>query len=126
VDISLLDDDITQIDADTELDALICRGFGIALAHAALDRYRASDRFDDTWKLDQDTVAGGLDNPAFVLGYLRVSQLAPESPKPRQSAGFILTHQSAVPGDIARENGRQSTLDPFYSHRTSLPEFTLR
>jgi hypothetical protein len=58
----LIDPEIAE---HKELDALICRDFGIALGHAALNCHRASDRFDDTRELDQDAVAGGLDDAAF-------------------------------------------------------------
>src|SRR5262249_33102980 len=117
---------IAQIDADAKLDALICRDFGIALARGALDRHRASDRFDDTRELDQDAVAGRLDDPTLVPGNLRVDQFAPQRPEPRQGAGLVLAHQPAVPRYITREDGRQSALDPLCGHGASLPEFTLR
>src|SRR5262249_49382822 len=84
VDVPLFDDDIAQIDADAKLDALICRDFVIALARGALDRHRTSHRFDDAGKFHQQSVAGGLDDAAFVLGYFRVDQLAPEYSEARQ------------------------------------------
>ena len=123
---SLFDNHIAQIDADAELYALICRNFGIALAHAALDRHRASDRLDDARELDQQPVAGRLDDAALVLGDLGIGQLASQSPEARQGAGLVLAHQPAVPRDITRENRRQSALDPLFRHRASLVQLTLR
>jgi hypothetical protein len=61
-----------------------------------------------------------------VFGEFPVDELTPVRLEACQCAGLILAHQPAVTRDIARENGRQSTLDPFYSHAASLPEFTLR
>ena len=70
VDVAVLDDDVARIDADAELDALVLRGRGVARRHALLHRDRAGDGFDDARELDEDAVAGGLDDAALVLGDL--------------------------------------------------------
>ena len=53
---------------------------GIALGHPALHLGGAAQRVDDAGELDQQAVAGGLDDAAAVLGDLRVDQLAPDAP----------------------------------------------
>src|SRR5205085_8641855 len=63
-------------------------------------------------ELDQDAVAGRLDDAALVLGDLWVDQFAAMGSKPRESAGFVLAHHAAVAGDIGGENGRKPALDP--------------
>ena len=73
----LLDDDVAEIDADAELDAPLRRHAGIALRHRALHLDRASHGIDDAGELDEQAVAGGLDDAAAVLGDLGVRQLAP-------------------------------------------------
>jgi hypothetical protein len=67
-----IDDYIANIDADSELDAFLRRDIGVAFNHAALNVDGATHRVDDTSKLDEHAVAGGLDNAAAVLGDLRV------------------------------------------------------
>ena len=46
-------------------------------------------RLDHTRELDQDAVAGRLDDPALVFGYFRVDQLAAERPQARQGSGLV-------------------------------------
>src|ERR1700676_604353 len=67
VDGVAVDDDVAEVDADTELDAVVHRYIGVALCHAALDIDRASHRIDDTSKFDEHAVASGLDDAAVVL-----------------------------------------------------------
>ena len=79
-DVAVLDDDVAEIDADAELDALLRGDTGIALGHPALHRDGAAHRIDDAGEFDQQAVAGGLDDAAAVLGDVRVDQLAREAP----------------------------------------------
>ena len=123
----VFDDHIAQIDADAELDALICRDSGIALAHrraASPPRKRPPRRRS----------ANSTNNPSPVVLTMRplcsaifgIDQLAAQRPEARQRAGLVLAHQPAVPRDIGRENRRQSALDPHFRHRASLVQLTLR
>ena len=75
----ILDDDVAEVDADAELDALLGRDVGIAPRHAGLDLDGALHGLDDALELDQHAVAGGLDQPAVVLGDRRIDQLDPMS-----------------------------------------------
>ena len=75
-DVAVLDDDVADIDADAELDAPLRRHVGVALGHPALHLDGAAHRIDDAGELDQQAVAGGLDDAAAVLGDLRIDQLA--------------------------------------------------
>ncbi len=93
---------------------------GVRLLRSSMPRCtatRAGDRFDDARELDQNAVAGGLDDAALVLGNLRVDQLAAMGAQPRQRAGLVLAHQPAVAGDIGGEDGRKPALDPFSAQR---------
>src|SRR5260221_250486 len=64
VDVVGVDDDVAEIDAHAHLDAPVDRNVGVALGHAALHFDRAAHRIDNAGKLDQDAVAGGLDDAA--------------------------------------------------------------
>ena len=52
-DVVVLDDDVAQVDADAELDALVGRDAGVALGHLALHLDGAAHRVDDAGELDQ-------------------------------------------------------------------------
>jgi hypothetical protein len=72
----------------------------IAIRHPALDRDGTGNGLNDTWELDQEAVSGRLYDPALVFGDFGINQLATMGSKPRESAGFVLTHEAAVTGDI--------------------------
>jgi len=84
----------------------------VALVHPSLDRQRAGDGLDDTREFDQEAVAGGLDDAAFVLGDLGVDQLAAVGAEPSERARLVLPHQPAVARDIGGENDREPPFDP--------------
>src|SRR5215471_13892601 len=73
---------------------------------------RYSIRSSSAREFDQDSVAGRLDDASLVLGDLRVDQIAAQRPEACQSAGLVSFHQTAVSGDIGRQNGREPALDP--------------
>ena len=70
-DVAVLDDDVALVDADAELDAPLGRDVGVALGHLALHLGGAAHRVDHAGELDQQAVAGRLDDAAAVLGDLR-------------------------------------------------------
>jgi hypothetical protein len=47
-----------------------------------------------------------------VLGDFWIDEFAAMGTKARECAGFVLTHEAAVTGDIGGENGRKTTLYP--------------
>src|SRR6185437_10766255 len=75
VDIAVLDNHVSEIDADAEHDFLLFGDAAIALSHAALDGDRTSHGFNDTRELEQ-TISGRLYDTAFVFGYFRVDEFA--------------------------------------------------
>jgi hypothetical protein len=93
VNVAVLDDDVAEIDADTELNALCGRDVGITLGHTLLHCHRAGDGFDNAGKLDKEAVSGGLDNATLVNGDLRIDQLAPVGSEPREGTLLVGTHQ---------------------------------
>jgi hypothetical protein len=70
-DVSILDNDITDMDTHSVLHAII-RSTGVVLAHPALHCDRTRDCLHDTGKLSQDAVAGSFDNPTLMFGNLRI------------------------------------------------------
>ena len=78
VDVALVEDHVAQIDADAELDPSSRRHVGVALGHRPLQLDGAAHRIDDARKLDEQPVAGGLDDAAPMLLDLGVRELAPD------------------------------------------------
>ena len=78
VDVLVVDDDVADVEPDPEFDPPFDRFIGIALGHLALDIDRAAHRIDNTGKLDEQPVAGGLDDAPAMLSDLRIAQFAPD------------------------------------------------
>src|SRR5215831_4204699 len=70
-DVAILDDDVTDIDADAKLDAIVGRHPGVAPGHLALHLDGAAQRIHHTAKFDEQPVAGGFDEAAPALGDFR-------------------------------------------------------
>ena len=66
--VAVLDDDIADIDADAEFDPFRSGDPGIAPGHRLLPFARAAQGVDHAGELDEEAVAGGLDQPAAMLG----------------------------------------------------------
>ena len=67
-DVAVVDDHVTEIDPDTELDPLALRRRRVALGHAALDFDRAAHRVNDTLKFSEQPVTGRFHDAPAVLG----------------------------------------------------------
>ena len=72
IDVVTINDDIANIDADAELDALFCRDIAVALKHAALDVDGAAHRVNHADEFHQHSISGGLNNSAAMFGDLGV------------------------------------------------------
>jgi hypothetical protein len=100
-----LDDDVAEIDADTQLDAIVRLDAGVPRGHPLLHFDRAAHRIDDAGKFHQHAVAGGLDNAAAVLGDLRIEELAAQRFEAFVRAFLVRPHQPRIPRDISGEDG---------------------
>ena len=89
---------------------------GVALGHAALDLDRAAHRVDDAGELDQQAVAGDLDDAAAMLRDLGVDELAPNFLQSGEGSFFIDAHQAGIAGHVGGQDRRQTPLDPFLCH----------
>jgi len=63
-----VDDDVAQVDADTELDALVDRLRLIVRVHRSLHANRTTQRSVCATKFEQHSVTGSLDDPTSVFG----------------------------------------------------------
>ena len=108
-DVAILGDDITLMDADPEVDPPVWRQRGIAFRNGRLQLGRATHRVDDARKLDQQPIAGGLDNPAPMAGDLRVDDFGAQRLESAKRALLVGLDQPRIARDIGRENRRQPT-----------------
>jgi hypothetical protein len=115
-DVAILDDDVADIDAHAKLDAPACGCGGIAGDHLLLHLDRTAYHVDDAGELGKEAVAGRLDDATPMLGDLGIDEFTANRAQRRQGALFIRAHQPRIAGDIDRQNGRQSSLDPTFAH----------
>ena len=87
--VAVLGDDIALVDADAEFDAAVCRSLAIPLGQCGLYLAGTAQGIDDADELDQQPVAGGLDQPAAMLGDLRVDHLGAKRLEPTQRAVLV-------------------------------------
>src|SRR5262249_12373727 len=92
-DVVILDDDVAGIDAHAKFDASLCRFFGVPPGPRALHSARPAHRIADADNPDQPPFAGGLDDPATMLGFLRIPKLAAARPQCGEGAPLTGLHQ---------------------------------
>src|SRR5262249_50775016 len=73
-DVIAVDDDVTLVNADPELDALVLGHLCVAFGHPALDLDSTAEGVHHARELHEHPVPGGLHDPSPVLGDLRVYQ----------------------------------------------------
>ena len=98
-DVAVLDDDVADVDADTELDAMVRRQRGIAFGHRRLHLGRATQRVDNAGELDQQAVAGRLDDAALwaaIFGSISLARSALNRPSVPSSSAPIRREQPAT------------------------------
>ena len=122
-DIIVLDDDVADLDADTELDPPLAGTSALRASTPPPWASTAHRAASSAAEFDQEPVAGVLDDAALVLADVRVDELTAMSFEARQSAGLIRAHQPAVASDIGGDDGRKTALDPL-SAQSSLPRAT--
>jgi hypothetical protein len=79
VEVVALDNHIAEIDADAQFDTVIASDGNVPPGHCLLDLDRAAHPIDYAGELHQHSIAGGLDDPAMVLGDFRIDKFAPQS-----------------------------------------------
>ena len=102
-DVAILDDDVTDIDADAQLDAVLGRRAGVAPGHFVLHFDGTAQCIHHAGELDQEPVAGGLDEAAAVLGEFRIEELAAQRFEAFESAAFVGADQPGVARHIGCE-----------------------
>ena len=69
-DVTAVDNDVPDIDADAKLDPLFLRYTGIAFGHAALNIDSTAHRVYNAAELSEQAIAGVLDDPSAMFAIL--------------------------------------------------------
>jgi len=72
VEIAAFNDDVAEIEANPEGDAVILCDAGVSLGHPVLNLDCAANRVHDARELGQEAIAGVFHGPTPVLGDLRL------------------------------------------------------
>jgi hypothetical protein len=108
--IALLDYNVSNIDADAELDAAVGRDVLVALCHSALHRYGAGDRLYYRRESKQQAVAGCLDDLSLMGGDKRFDQFLAVGFQGHQRTLLVRAHESRVADYISGDDRSKVTL----------------
>ena len=87
---------VSQMNADPELDATVLRYSGVALHHSVLHLDSAAHGIHHAPELDQRPVPRALDHAPVVHGDGRIDQVAAQCPQPRQGAIFVFAGEPTI------------------------------
>jgi len=104
IEVVALDDHVAEVDADAQFDAVVRGDTRVPPGYRLLHRDRTAHRIDDTGKFHQQTVAGGLDDAAAVLGDFRIDELAAQRLEAFERAFLVRAHQPRIPRHIGGED----------------------
>jgi hypothetical protein len=109
--VTSIDNDVSNIDADAELNTLLIWYLGIAPGHPSLNVKSAAHCVHHASKLGQQSISGMLDDPAAMFGNLGVDNGAEMVLK--LGVGALLVHagQPAVAGHIRGQYCSKSAFD---------------
>jgi hypothetical protein len=88
-DIVLFDNDITDVNADAELDPLVLRHVDILFGHAALNFVGTSHGVDHAGELSNSAVPGILDDTSVMLSDFGIEKCSSKRFQSRQRAFFV-------------------------------------
>ncbi len=113
--VAILDDDVALMDADTQLDAMVCRTVITTIGGLTLDLDCAAERIDDAGELDEQPVAGRLDQPPAMRSDCRVDHLCPDGPQPVEGSFLVNPDQARIAGDIGCQDRGEPTFRATWS-----------
>ena len=103
--VTVFDDDVTDVDTDTELDALVGSHSLVALGHTALLLDGAADGVHRANEFDQNPVACTFDDASAMFGDVWLEKFKAVRVEARERALLVGPHKPAVADDITGENG---------------------
>jgi hypothetical protein len=97
--------DVALMYADAEHNASVRGCTRVPLGHLTLDLDSALHGFDRARKLDEQAVAGSLDNAPAAHSQRRIDHLTPRRFDLTQGLALVLSHEAAVADNIGDHNG---------------------
>ncbi|MEZ5865581.1 MAG: hypothetical protein R3D25_16485 [Geminicoccaceae bacterium] len=122
VDVVVVVDDVAEIDADAEPEALALGQMALARLEVALDGDGAIHGTDDARELDQRAVAHQLDDVAAMRLHGRLDHGGAQRPEAGMRAPLVGRHQPTVADHVGGENRREPPFDRRTRHAVPLPE----
>src|SRR5262249_40220234 len=120
-----VDNDVAEVDANAEGDALVLGHLRALGCHVRLQLDRTAHGVDDAWELQQQSVTCGLDDPPSMASHGRVDHLLAKALQRRQGAALVSTHQPRVARDISRhDSGKAALLGHSGSPASRAPSIT--
>src|SRR5262249_52290052 len=116
IDVLAFDDDVAQVDADAKLDAAAFGRGAVAVGHTGLDREGAAHGLDRAGEIHQQAVAGTLHDASLVRGDVRLDEFANMLFEPPKRAFLVLAHESAITGDVSRQDRSELTFSVWLFH----------
>ena len=109
-------DDVAEIEADAEADALGLRPIGVAVFRSLLKDDGAAHGVDDRGELYQHAVAGGLEDTAAVLGDQWIDEFAAIAFEQGEGSLLVRAHQPRLSDNVGAEDRRKPPFYPFLCH----------
>jgi hypothetical protein len=106
-DVVAFGDHVAEVDADAELEPVVCRRQRIAAGERALDRNGAAQRCIGAAELGQEPVTGRFHDAAAIRGNGRIDDLAAHRAQARERARVIVFHLGAEADDVGHQHGGQ-------------------
>ena len=103
-DVRAIDDDVAEVDADAELEALVSRLRLVRHRHGPLHVDRAPQRRVCAAEFEEHPIARGLDDMTAVLGNLGIDQVRADLAQAGERARIVAFHVTAEPDDVGNEN----------------------
>src|SRR3954471_19717599 len=109
--IAVVLDDVAQIDAYPEQEVLALRQIGVAVHHAALHLDSAAHGFDGACELDQQAIAGCLNNVPTMFADQRAEEFASVGLQAGQRAVLVRAHEARIARGIGGQDGGEPALN---------------
>jgi hypothetical protein len=119
-DVAIFDDNITHFDADAEFDPFRDTHSRIARGQCLLYLAGAAHGVNHARELDEQSIAGGLEQATVMRRDLRVDHLGTDRPYPAEGSLLVGADQARISRDIRYQDGRQPALRAIRVHSQNI------
>src|SRR5262249_10152052 len=115
----VVDDQVSELQADAEHDRRTRGLAAIEVEHGLLDLDGGAQGLDGTGEFDHGAIAGQLDQPSPVPPDRRLDALGTMRLQAKMRAAFVAAHQARVAHDVDHHDRRESPYDLLSTHAAS-------